>query len=136
MAYTDDELLAIIFARKRAFFACPDCGNTMALYLTLRSPRYACSRCVRARIAVLRDELEALPEWVAILDDEVRRQIAHEERKTRNAGTLDIQDYVRCFVCGRTSKVDNLRWRHVTGTDESLLNPFCTKCDEQRGAGS
>ncbi|MDA1082709.1 MAG: hypothetical protein O2973_13775 [Gemmatimonadetes bacterium] len=120
--------MTLLFARKPALFACPECGKGMAVYLTRQLVVYACSRCLLRRIAKCRETQPLLPPWVVILEEEAERQVRHEERTARNAGTLDVADYVHCYNCGKIARVGHVRWRHIPGTSEAERRPFCASC--------
>jgi hypothetical protein len=108
---------------------CVACGGTGALYAIPPGEFVgACSRCLIERIENLRRRNANLPEWVSVLEQEAKRQVAVESREDANEFALDFDDLYRCSRCDKLIHQRDARYPIQLAAAIGGVGPHCLDC--------
>ena len=100
---------------------CPACWLPLGLYVVRGQYRVLCAPCTLERVERLP---RPLPEWLGILEDEVRWEVQHLKRKRAATLTVSWDDLVRCGSCSGLLLIHGAKYRPEAGVGQ----PLCQMC--------
>lgn len=100
---------------------CLTCWARCGLYVVRSRHVVLCAPCTLERIERLP---RPLPEWLAILKGEVRREARHLERLDAEVFTVSWEELVRCDSCTGLVLLCDVRYRFNAG----IGRPLCPSC--------
>ena len=110
-----------ILDQPRSGVICRLCGKHLGLYVVRGKSHGLCAPCTKARIETYAPQPDQRSSWVAMLYDEVLREIRYEEYQEKQQLTLDW-DLVKCSVCGKMMKLRDARYPGQQGSERVQLD--------------